>query len=411
MSSAEDVSSNKAPTGTANSDTDIVNIVIKRPREDNDGNYFECTVPKRSTVGELKELLQQKHPSHPSLQNQQLIYGGRILGDPEPIECIISSSLYQVPEATKPVLYLVVRGEGSARTEAASSSPSAIPENHVARADRVPSSMESDLTEARSLGQSNPQSTQQTSSSTGNAVSETLELQQMLQRYFSQLEVSLRDWSRQLEQLANISGTIARGSSPSEYSAFRSDSSAGFYQSNINSAVQREENITGSQQQVNSHGIDRNPPQEARRQEQGRQQPEVAAPVFQRGFVLQFQVDWQLLIKLFFLVLLLGQDGDPFRFYVLLCFAALVYLYQTGALSGILARISNLLNTSSISRPSNVSRSSHQMEGLPERRTSRFRQTIRNVYLKIYVFLYSFICSLFPAWQPDAAERPPQHED
>ncbi|GJQ08937.1 hypothetical protein GpartN1_g728.t1 [Galdieria partita] len=410
MSSAEDISSNNVPTGTANNHSDILNIVIKRPREDNDGNNFECTVSKRSTVGELKKLLEQKHPAHPSRQSQQLIYGGRILGDPEPVECIISSSLHEVSEVRKPVLYLVLRGEGSTRTEAAARAPSEIFGNNVQEENRETSSA-SQITEPQSVGQGSAQSTEQTAAPTGSAVAETLELQQMLQRYFSELEVSLRDWSRQLEQLANISGTIARGNSPSTYSDVRSSSGAVFNHSNTNDAAAAREGAGNPQQQVNSRDLDRNPNQEERRQEPGRQQPEVAAPIFQRGFVLQFQVDWQLLVKLFFLVLLLGQDGDPFRFYVLLCFAVLVYLYQTGALSGIFSRISSLLNTSFISRPSNVSRTSNQAEGVSEGRASRIRQTVRNLYLKICVFLYSFICSLFPAWQPDGADRPPQHED
>lgn len=404
MSSVEDVSSDSLETSATNSGSDTVSIVIKRPREDNNGNNFECTVSKHLTVGELKQLLEQKHPAHPAQHIQQLIYGGKILGDPERIECILSSSLYHVSETIKPVLYLVLKGEGSTKAEGNSGSSSTAGGNHIAEAQIQPQNVPQ-TTE----GLSSPQAAQNTS--TESAVTETMELQRMLQNYFSQLEVSLREWSRHLEQLADISGDIARGSSSSENSGFGNGTNVDAIHTASSETMQRSQESTSSQQRANPHGLDRNPSHDVRRREPVRQQPEMAAPVFQRGFVLQFQVDWQLLMKLIFLVLLLGQDGDPFRFYVLLFFAALVYLYQTGALSGIVARISSWLHSTAIVRPPTISRASDRTEELSERRTSRFRQIVRSIYLKIYVFLYSFICSLFPAWQPDAAERPRQHED
>jgi len=52
MSSVEDVSSDSLETSATNSGSDTVSIVIKRPREDNNGNNFECTVSKHLTVGE-----------------------------------------------------------------------------------------------------------------------------------------------------------------------------------------------------------------------------------------------------------------------------------------------------------------------------------------------------------------------
>lgn len=395
------------PTGaTTNGETDIINIVIKRPREDNNWNNFECRISKRSTIGELKKLLEQQHPAHPLQQKQQLIYGGRILNDGELIDCIISSSVYQVSNVTKPVLYLVLRGEGSTRAEGNSRVSS--PRNYVSGSTATEPSTTQETSQVQSSEQRNAQTTEQTNqTSTGNAVTETLELQRLLQNYFLQLEGSLRDWSRQLEQLANISGNIARGISSSEYSGAQGISGL----NHNNEDVHRNGNATNVFQQGNVPVGERNIPHEARGQQVGRHQAETAAPVFQRGFVLQFQVDWQLLMKLIFLVLLLGQDGDPIRFYILLCFAVLVYLYQTGALSGFVSRVGNLLTTPSMNRTSNVSRAATQQESLSERRTSRIFQTIRSIYLKIYIFLYSFICSLFPAWQPDPADRPPQHED
>lgn len=49
-------------------------------------------------------------------------------------------------------------------------------------------------------------------------------------------------------------------------------------------------------------------------------------------------LDLKLALKMIFMVVLLGQDGGPFRLLGLICLASVVFLYQTGILALILAR-------------------------------------------------------------------------
>ncbi|URD85808.1 hypothetical protein MUK42_26669 [Musa troglodytarum] len=67
--------------------------------------------------------------------------------------------------------------------------------------------------------------------------------------------------------------------------------------------------------------------------QEARQQHGPQRQVAVRRFHLAFQLDLGLIIKLAAMVFLLSQDGSPQKLVLLIFFASLVYLYQTGALA------------------------------------------------------------------------------
>ncbi|XP_022753422.1 uncharacterized protein LOC111301756 isoform X2 [Durio zibethinus] len=73
-----------------------------------------------------------------------------------------------------------------------------------------------------------------------------------------------------------------------------------------------------------------------------RQQQQAGPPrqVVVRRFQIAFQLDWLLLLKLAAVMFLFNQDGSRQRLAVLVFFASLVYLYQTGALTPLIRWLS-----------------------------------------------------------------------
>lgn len=67
--------------------------------------------------------------------------------------------------------------------------------------------------------------------------------------------------------------------------------------------------------------------------QEGRQPQGPQRPVVVRRFHFAFQLDLALIIKLAAVVFLFSQEGSRHRFILLILFASLIYLYQTGVLS------------------------------------------------------------------------------
>ncbi|XP_017226508.1 uncharacterized protein LOC108202561 [Daucus carota subsp. sativus] len=72
---------------------------------------------------------------------------------------------------------------------------------------------------------------------------------------------------------------------------------------------------------------------QVRQQEQQQQQPGQQRQVVVRRFQIAFQIDLFLILKLAAVIFLFNQDGSKQRLFLLVFFAALIYLYQTGALA------------------------------------------------------------------------------
>ncbi|KAK7411986.1 hypothetical protein VNO78_03431 [Psophocarpus tetragonolobus] len=80
--------------------------------------------------------------------------------------------------------------------------------------------------------------------------------------------------------------------------------------------------------------------QAGQQQQPQQQQPAPQRQVVVRRFQIAFQIDLLLMLKLAAVIFLFNQDGSRQRLIVLVFFAALVYLYQTGALTPIIRWLS-----------------------------------------------------------------------
>ncbi len=136
-------------------------------------------------------------------------------------------------------------------------------------------------------------------------------------------------------------------------------------------------------------------------------------------------LDWALIIKLAFMVLLLGQDGGRDRLALLIGLAVLIYLFQTGALGPLRQYLESLSSqliarvqagaglrapTGSAPRPATnpgqmsmaTSSSTSTAPAQPETVSARVLRFLR----AFYVALVAFVCSLFPTWRPPLPPAP-----
>ncbi|XP_028774149.1 uncharacterized protein LOC114731188 [Neltuma alba] len=79
---------------------------------------------------------------------------------------------------------------------------------------------------------------------------------------------------------------------------------------------------------------------QAAQQQHQQQQPAPQRQVVVRRFQIAFQIDLFLMLKLAAVIFLFNQDGSRQRLIVLVLFASIVYLYQTGALTPIVRWLS-----------------------------------------------------------------------
>lgn len=126
------------------------------------------------------------------------------------------------------------------------------------------------------------------------------------------------------------------------------------------------------------------------------------ANVWRRHFVFQFNLNWALLAKLAFFVVLLAQDASRSRTNMLLVFAVVIYLWQTGHL-GFLRRLMNVVLPSPnqlFEMVSSMAASADGAENAEVPRSFVIRQSaVLTSYL--YSFGYGFVCSLLPSWDPE----------
>lgn len=123
--------------------------------------------------------------------------------------------------------------------------------------------------------------------------------------------------------------------------------------------------------------------------------------VWRRHFVFQFDLNWALLAKLAFFVILLAQDASRQRTNMLLVFAIVIYLWQTGHL-GFLRRLMNVVLPSPnqlFEIVSSMASSADGAEGEIPRSFVIRQSAVLTSYL--YSFGYGFVCSLLPSWNPE----------
>lgn len=118
-----------------------------------------------------------------------------------------------------------------------------------------------------------------------------------------------------------------------------------------------------------------------------------------RQYVFQFDLNWSLISKLLFLVMLFGQEGSSQRMYGLAGAASIVYLWHTGRL-GVLQRIvATLLPTPTQLFDAVVPPAAPAgADGEPGERREINRLVVVASYA--YSFVYGFVCSLLPSWEP-----------
>jgi hypothetical protein len=131
-------------------------------------------------------------------------------------------------------------------------------------------------------------------------------------------------------------------------------------------------------------------------------------------------LDWALVSKLTFMVILLSQDGGRDRLLLLIGLAVLIYLFQTGAL-GPLRRYVESLSSQLWARmqmqtlvpatgesgarpvPRNSSSASGRDASFEAAATSRQEPLSTRVlrFLRgLYLVIIAFVCSLIPTWRP-----------
>ncbi|PON74154.1 Transmembrane protein [Parasponia andersonii] len=102
--------------------------------------------------------------------------------------------------------------------------------------------------------------------------------------------------------------------------------------------------------------------QEGQQQRQ-HQQPPPQRQVVVRRFQIAFQLDLLLILKLAAVVFLFNQDGSRHRLVVLVFFASLVYLYQTGALTPLIRWLSQGMHRAAV--PPHPPRPAVRAENVP----------------------------------------------
>lgn len=141
-----------------------------------------------------------------------------------------------------------------------------------------------------------------------------------------------------------------------------------------------------------------------------------------RHFVFQFQINWVLLLKLAVFVYILSQDASTQRVLLLIGVAIVIYLWQMGHLRffrRIIAAVipnprqlmENLfppLQRQRQQQPQqNVPQGAHSNAGetQPQRRTPHRFGRVVILFSLLYSFVYGFVCSLLPAWNPEPHAR------
>ncbi|XP_024024168.1 uncharacterized protein LOC21399886 [Morus notabilis] len=103
---------------------------------------------------------------------------------------------------------------------------------------------------------------------------------------------------------------------------------------------------TRSSTEVTAVGEERG--QEGQQQQRQHQQPAPQRHLVQRRFQIAFQLDLLLILKLAAVIFLFNQDGSRHRLIVLVLFALLVYLYQTGALTPMIRWLSQGMHRAAV---------------------------------------------------------------
>ncbi|KAI0557363.1 Ubiquitin [Gracilaria domingensis] len=424
---------------------DEADVVIKNPTDGPGTLPFTLSLPVNTTVAELKNELCSKYPGSPPIQAQRLIYAGKLLRDGQKLHEFLSP--LQQP-GTPHTIHLVVSSPQQHRPTTqtnSSSNPS-----HTSA---------STSTDGAATGTQAPHLPQFAYNGHFLGGHVPLPLQEAVYAQHLQLVESLiartlqnapgaQPDPRVLAQMhaADIAAAAAAGNAPDggaqPYAVpHQLPHGNGVFpgmvhmhppvhvqnmpQMNMAAAqhTQTQQHAQEAQQQ-NAHA---QPPHARhprrfngfhldvhigrlgvqngmRNQANGQNQPHV------RQFVFEIEINWALIAKLFLLVYVLGHEGNSGRLYSLIIAAMGIYLWQTGHL-GWLRRVINTALPNPRRLIENLFPQQPEQPGLSEDapRSPRARQNPYGypalVLSFVYSFLYGFVCSLLPAWNPQPLPR------
>ncbi|KAF3489780.1 hypothetical protein F2Q69_00057681 [Brassica cretica] len=110
-------------------------------------------------------------------------------------------------------------------------------------------------------------------------------------------------------------------------------------------------NIPTARSSNETEAVGENQAQAGQGQQQRQQQPAHQRQVVVRRFEIAFQLDIFLILKLAAVIFLFNQDGSRQRLAVLVIFATIIYLYQTGALAPFVRWLSQGMQRAAVPPP------------------------------------------------------------
>lgn len=362
-----------------------LSILVKSPTDAPGTPDLPLDFPRTATVQDVKVALESAHPRQPSASSQRLIHAGKLLADSATLVDVLKGTAPQVvhlvtpPAAPTQAQSTPPPTQGAAQqTSITNSAAGHVQEVEEAFA-RVLHHQQEYLALVRATPPANPQ-----------AISEEL--------------------ARVRAAVANYDACVQRQRNPIEAGGdavvglgVRPQFVPGAGPENglAPPADQQPWMVGGHQQQIGGGVAWVNGPQMfgvagADGARQGQQ-------VWRRAMVFQFDLHWGLLLKLGVFVFILAQEGSPRRTKMLLAVALMAYLWHTGHL-GFVRRLLGVLLPSPVQLFSYLSASSQREMGARGRESARpvsasWRIMVFLSY--VYSFLYGFVCSLLPSWNPE----------
>ncbi|PXF43280.1 Homocysteine-responsive endoplasmic reticulum-resident ubiquitin-like domain member 2 protein [Gracilariopsis chorda] len=443
----ESVTSGQSTSQKAKSEADLV---IKNPTDGPGTLPFVLSLPVSTTVERLKNELCTKYPGSPSVETQRLIYAGKLLSDSQKLREFLSP---HQQNGTPHTIHLVISApqppQSFSQASTTQNSSPTVNDNADSSPDAQPPRLPPFAYNGQLFG--------------GQAPRIPLHLQEVeyaehLQLVESLLAQTLQNAAgtppdprllAQMQQAADMAAAAAAAAAAGSQNVRAQPYATapplapgnvmlpGMVPMHPQMPVQHVPPVNmadprtlqqNMQQPPTQQGNDANP-QRARQAGQPRRfngfqlDVQIGRAGLQNGarngvnvpnqphvrqFVFQLEINWALIAKLFFLVYLLGHEGNSRRMYSLIVAAIAIYLWQTGHL-GWLRRFVNM----ALPNPR------HLIEHLfPQQPSSENEDAAGNTPARsnpygypaimlsfIYSFIYGFVCSLLPAWNPQPLPR------
>ena len=343
-----------------------------------DGQNYTCEVDAAGSVLALKQRLAADYPGRPAVEQQRLVYAGRLLRDEETLAQVVGAGAPNQLTGAQQVMvvHLVVGARARASASTQGERSSAVPTTPTPSTQTVErAAVPLPALDERTL--------------------------QLLLAYTR----ALRAYQDYNEQLTAYYASSGQSVPPHLLAAM---SGAG----NANGGTAAATASAGG------------PPPAAAPLPAGGGAgvPAAAVPPHLRAWdgaparvvairVRAIPLNWALLVKLAFLVVMFGQDADKERLVLLIGIAVLIYLYQVGMFDTLLRQLealpTQLVARLQRARPRVTGRgtgaaaSAAVAANAPPRAPAPHGwQALHRALYETYLLLVAFFCSLFPTWRP-----------